>query len=78
MKGEFARDLKGIGLQLTHNRHRWMPEQKEWVKDPEAQKSLAGKKPGSSVASTPIPHFPRSLQAEPKPRAGLRNLLRVL
>ncbi|KAG0648070.1 mnn4 [Hyphodiscus hymeniophilus] len=61
-----------------HEGHRWIPEQKEWVKDPEAQRILASEKEAKHKGSPAVPHVPRSLQADPKPRAGLRNLLRVL
>lgn len=56
----------------NENRHRWIPEQKEWVK--QANLRGGGAKTGHGVK----PHVPRSLQGEEKPRVGLGNLLRIL
>ncbi|TVY22326.1 Protein MNN4 [Lachnellula hyalina] len=52
-----------------HEGHKWMPEQKEWVK----QEPINSKQPPRARA-----HVPRSVQAEENPKSGLRNLLRVL
>ena len=62
------------------NRHRWIPEQKEWVMDTGSQLMIAGKASRSDKSANlaAIPHVPRSVQADSKPKAGLRNLRRVL
>ncbi|TVY52295.1 Protein MNN4 [Lachnellula cervina] len=48
-----------------HEGHRWMPEQKEWIKLEQQQLDRRA-------------HVPRSIQGEENPKSGLRNLLRVL
>lgn len=54
-----------------HEGHLWVPEQKEWIKQEVIQQN-------TDVHGRSIPHIPRSLQAEDKPKAGLGNLLRIL
>ncbi|KAL2066627.1 hypothetical protein VTL71DRAFT_2698 [Oculimacula yallundae] len=53
-----------------HEGHFWVPEQKEWVKQEVLQQR-------TDVQGRAIPHIPRSLQAEDKPRAGLGNIFRI-
>ncbi|CZT08770.1 related to mannosylphosphorylation protein MNN4 [Rhynchosporium agropyri] len=54
-----------------HEGHLWVPEQKEWIRQDVLQQN-------SDVHGRDVPHIPRSLQADEKPRAGLGNLLRIL
>ncbi|KAI6716748.1 hypothetical protein JHW43_000700 [Diplocarpon mali] len=54
-----------------HEGHLWVPEQKEWIREETLR-------PNPAVHGRPRPHVPRSLQAEDEPKAGLRNLLRIL
>lgn len=52
-----------------HEGHKWVPEQKEWVKQGAIQAKIQPK---------PQPHVPRSLQPEEEPESGLKNLLNIL
>ncbi|CZT48888.1 related to mannosylphosphorylation protein MNN4 [Rhynchosporium secalis] len=54
-----------------HEGHLWVPEQKEWIRQDVLQQN-------SEVHGRDVPHIPRRLQADEKPRAGLANLLRIL
>ena len=72
-RDEFPRKI----LIFIFNRHRWIPEQKEWVKE-STQRTIGGHTKAKRQPGNPIPHLPRSLEGEAKPRAGLGNLLRVL
>ncbi|RFU33386.1 hypothetical protein B7463_g2951, partial [Scytalidium lignicola] len=59
-----------------HEGHRWIPEQKEWVKE-EGQMPLNPRATNPTKRAEPLPHVPRSLLADEEPSSGLGNLVRL-
>ncbi|ATZ57669.1 hypothetical protein BCIN_15g02200 [Botrytis cinerea B05.10] len=57
-----------------HEGHRWNPEQKEWIPEPEINIHESG----LETRDESHPHMPRSIQSGGRRKAGLRNLLNVL
>ncbi|KAL3421344.1 mannosylphosphate transferase [Phlyctema vagabunda] len=55
--------------------HRWHPAQKEWIKEPEADKPSSRKRDVESEALSP--HIPRSVMGAENPVGGLGNLVRA-
>ncbi|KAF7945357.1 hypothetical protein EAE96_010132 [Botrytis aclada] len=57
-----------------HEGHRWNPEQKEWIPEPQINIHESGLETRDEIH----PHMPRSIQSGGSRKAGLRNLLNVL